>query len=48
VSVRGLLSYRISVTQAILAFGVFVAFLSLLADGDLLAERLEATAMLPA
>lgn len=35
--VRGLLSYRLSVTQCILALGVFVAFLSLIASGDLLA-----------
>ena len=37
VSQGGLLNYRISVTQAILALGVFVAFLSLVANGDLVA-----------
>jgi hypothetical protein len=37
VNLRSLLRYRISITQAILALGVFVAFLSLVADGDLVA-----------
>lgn len=36
-SLRGLLNYRISVTQAILALGLFVAFLSFVANGDLVA-----------